>query len=127
MSANGILAQPLCSPQPIPTFTDILEAPEDQWRDLAILADADLAYCERQRARRKIQQEEAKPTRRKRRSRRNPRPNRSNRHFRAANVLSQVAPAMSETLDRVNSNDDTEDTHTVLVNACGHFAILEVA
>ena len=102
MQADAIVAQPLATPQPIPTLADILGAPEDQWRALAAQADADPAFIARLRA----NQANPKPKRARRTTRRS-RPSRSTRHFTAASVLHRIAPAMVEALDRANTPDTT--------------------
>ena len=75
----------------------MIEAPADQWRALAELADADPAYIERLRDRKP-----SKPSRRNRR-----RSSASNgtirRNWKAAQVISQ---ALLETLNRVNGESD---------------------
>ena len=102
MQADAIVAQPPATHQPIPTLTDILGAPEDQWRALAAQADADSAFIARLRA----NQNNPKPKRTRRTAHRS-RPARSTRHFTAAAVLHRIAPAMVEALDRANTPDTT--------------------
>lgn len=120
LQARGILAETAPIGQtdfdpPTPTFTEIMNAPDDQWRQLAILADANLAFCERARARHQTNLAHSNPGRPQRKHRR-PRPGRSNRHWSAASVLSQVGPAIVETLERVKADDETpvsEPTSTI--------------
>lgn len=96
------------------TLEDVITAPEDQWRELCDIIDANPASMERARTRRRLKdsgQLEAKPTRR--RSRRRSRPSSSKRNWSAASVLHSqqaqaIGGAMVETLDRVNSVDEAD-------------------
>ena len=99
------------SHNPTPTFKDILTAPDDQWQALATRAEADLAFCERARESHQRKQQSPKPKRRTRRQR----PSRARRTPSPASLLSHIAPAMAETLDRVNTQE------TILVNRPGGF------
>ena len=85
-----------------PTFAEIVSAPEEQWRQLATLADADIAFCERARARR-AQAITRKPKRTRRRSQGR---SRNRRNQTAASVYSrQIANATIEALTRINGGN----------------------
>ena len=105
MSAKDILAHPPDSPQPLPTYDDILNAPEDQWRDLVTQIDGNPNFYAAVRARKNTPK--PKPKRRPYR----PRSYQSTRNWSAATVLSQIAPAMAEALDRVNDDASMEVTN----------------
>jgi hypothetical protein len=98
--AYVILQHPSDSTESTPTIHQILHASEEVWRELALLADADPAYCERMRARLHHQSPTAKPKRqpRRRKSSRTP-----HRNWRASTVLNRrLAQATLEALARVN-------------------------
>jgi hypothetical protein len=98
--AYVILQHPSDSTESTPTIHQILHASEEVWRELALLADADPAYCERMRARLHNQSPFPKPKRQPRRRKlsRTPR-----RNWRASAILShRLAKATLEALARVN-------------------------
>lgn len=97
----------LILPQVLPSYKDIINAPEGEWRQLVELVDGDMDYYARCRA-------NASKPKTKRRSRRARRASRSTRNFSTASVLSRIAPAMSEALDRVNSD-------SILINRADGF------
>ena len=90
ISPAPVLNESQPSSTPVPTFTNILAAPEDQWRTLATLADADIAFCDHARACRKAQVINPTPKRTRRAYR--PRPSRSNRNWPAAIILTSPRP-----------------------------------
>jgi hypothetical protein len=98
--AYVILQHPSDSTESTPTIHQILHASEDVWRELALLADADPAYCERMRARLHHQSASPKP---KRQPRRRTSTHTSRRNWRASTVISRrLAQATLEALARVN-------------------------
>ena len=95
---------------PTPSFKDILTASDDQWQALATRAGADLDFCERARASHQQRQQSPKPKRTRRQ-----RPSRARRTPSPTSLLSHIAPAMAEAVDRVNTQE------TILVNRPGGF------
>ena len=107
-----------CQPSPVPstptpTFKDILTASDDAWQALATRAEADLDFCERARASHQRKQQSPKP--KPKRRTRSKRPSRARRTPSPTSLLSHIAPAMAETLDRVNTQE------TILINRPGGF------
>jgi hypothetical protein len=109
MQANVIVSSSEWDSESTPTIHQILHASEEVWRELALLADADPAYCERMRARLHNQTPSPKPKRqpRRRKSTRTPR-----RSWRASAVLSRrLAQATLEALARVNEQAAEDGDH----------------
>lgn len=94
--------------KPTPTLSEILAAPEDEWRELARQADADPAYCERLRAQQKEQGGQLKAT--SKRKRRPSGGSRSKRRQSAADAFqaTQIGKAMVEAVERVNESEAKE-------------------
>lgn len=140
MQGNSSIADFVLSEKPeisteiiehIPSLDEILDAPEEDWRRLCALADANPAFVERMRARRRLQESgQLKP--KPRRPRRRSRPSTSSRHWTAASVLhsqsSQIEAAMVETLERVNGGelDGDGETRSILVTAGDATLVMEV-
>ena len=111
MATKDILSSSPPPDESTPTFKDILTAPEDQWQALATRAGADLDFCERARASHQRKQQQPKPKRRNRRRR----PSRARRTPSPTALLSHIAPALAETLERANTQE------TILINRPGGF------
>lgn len=112
-----------------PTLDEILDAPEDTWRHLCALADANPATIERMRVhKRLVESGQVKPKRK--RSRRRSRPSTSTRRWTAASVLqsqARVGAAMVESVDRVNSGElDGGESRTILVTCGDECVVMEV-
>ena len=112
VARTSALNQPPIPQTPTPTFKDILTAPDDQWQALATRAGADLDFCKRARATYHQRQQNPKP--KSKRTRRQ-RPSRARRTPSPTSLLSHIAPAMAETLDRANTQE------TILINRPGGF------
>lgn len=94
--------------QPLPSFNDIVNAPESDWRDLVAQVDGNPDFYAKARAA-KVSPQALKPQRR--------RPRQNNRRHTAASVLSQTAPAMAEALDRVNGDDQPQTIWDIVCEA----------
>ena len=117
--------------EPTPSIEAIITAPEDDWRRLCALAEADTGMMLALRVRRQLQESgQLQPKSRRRGSRRRSRPSTSTRHFSASSVLQSqalIGAAMVETLERVNDGDlDGEGSRFILVTAGEKTLIMEV-
>lgn len=92
----------------LPSYADIITAPEDEWRDLVRLVDGDEDFYARVRAHHQRKQEEKdQSTPKKKRSRGG---SRSRKRQSAADALqAQINRSTAEALDRVNDDDDDTD------------------
>ncbi len=115
-----------------PSHEEIITAPENDWRRLCALAEADKAMMLALRVRRQLQESgQLQPKSRRRGSRRRSRPSTSTRHFSASSVLQSqalIGAAMVETLERVNDGelDGKDESRFILVTAGDKTLIMEV-
>lgn len=114
-----------------PSIEEIITAPENDWRRLCALAEADPAMMLALRARRQLKESgQLKPAPRRRASPRS-RPSTSNRNWRAGSVLQSqalIGAAMLETVERVNRGelDGDGELRSILVTAGDQTLVMEV-
>lgn len=113
-----------------PSHEEIITAPENDWRRLCALAEADEGMMLALRARRQLKESgqlKSEPRRRTRRSS----PKTSTRHWSAGSVLqsqARIGAAMLETVKRVNSGelDGDGESRFILVTAGDNTLVMEV-
>lgn len=114
-----------------PSHEEIITAPENDWRRLCALAEADAGMMAAMRIQRQLKESgQLKPVPR-RRTRRGSRPSTSIRNWRAGSVLQSqalIGAAMLETVKRVNSGelDGDGESRSILITAGDKTLVMEV-
>lgn len=117
--------------EPTPSIEEIITAPENDWRRLCALAEADPAMMLALRARRQLQESGQLKPKPSPRTGRSSRPSTSTRHWSAGNVLQSqalIGAAMLETVKRVNSGelDGDGESRSILITAGDKTLVMEV-
>lgn len=108
MQVAGILPEPVVTgqnpPPLLPTYNDIVNAPESEWRVLVALVDGNPAFYAAARSK-KSKPESRRPCRQSSRH-----TDQTTRYWSAGAVLQrQTGRAMLEMVNRVNASDDNDD------------------